>query len=239
MDKVNIFGFGVDKVSMAQAMDCFENLINKDGLSIVVTANPEILNEASKNEELAEIINTADLVTPDGMSLVLLSKVKGDPFTERVTGIDFAFSALKRISETGKSVYLLGGKPGVAEQAGERLKEMIPGLVVAGTNDGYFKEAQETEIVEKVNASGADFLLVAMGAPRQEFFLSRHKNELRAKVGVGVGGSLDVWSGNTKRAPEFYQKHNIEWLYRLKTEPQRFGRMAKIPVFMLKVIFDR
>lgn len=239
MDKVNIFGFGVDKVSMAQAMDCFENLINKDGLSIVVTANPEILNEATKNEELAEIINTADLVTPDGMSLVLLSKVKGDPFTERVTGIDFAFAALKRISELGKSVYLLGGKPGVAEQAAERLKEMIPGLVVAGTNDGYFKEAQEAEIVEKVNASGADFLLVAMGAPRQEFFLSRHKNELKAKVGVGVGGSLDVWSGNTKRAPEFYQKHNIEWLYRLKTEPQRFGRMAKIPVFMLKVIFDR
>ncbi|MCQ2553729.1 MAG: WecB/TagA/CpsF family glycosyltransferase [Clostridia bacterium] len=239
MDKVNIFGFGVDKVSMAQAMDCFEDLINKDGLSIVVTANPEILNEASKNKELAEIINAADLVTPDGMSLVLLSKVKGDPFTERVTGIDFAFAALKRISELGKSVYLLGGKPGVAEQAGERLKEMIPGLVVAGTNDGYFKEAQEAEIVEKVNASGADFLLVAMGAPRQEFFLSRHKNELKAKVGVGVGGSLDVWSGNTKRAPEFYQKHNIEWLYRLKTEPQRFGRMAKIPVFMLKVIFDR
>ncbi len=234
-----MLGFGVDKVSMAQAMDCFEELINKDGLSIVVTANPEILNEATKNKELAEVINNADLVTPDGMSLVLLSKVKRDPFEERVTGIDFAFAALKRTAELGKSVFLLGGKPGVADMAAENLKKMIPGLNIAGTNDGYFKPEQDLDIVAKVNESGADFLLVAMGAPRQELFLARHKAELKANVGVGIGGSLDVWSGNTQRAPEFYQKHNIEWLYRLKTEPQRFGRMAKIPVFMLKVIFDR
>lgn len=239
MEKVSMLGFGVDKVSMAQAMDRFEELINKDGLSIVVTANPEILNEATKNKELAEVINNADLVTPDGMSLVLLSKVKRDPFEERVTGIDFAFAALKRTAELGKSVFLLGGKPGVADMAAENLKKMIPGLNIAGTNDGYFKPEQDLDIVAKVNESGADFLLVAMGAPRQELFLARHKAELNANVGVGIGGSLDVWSGNTQRAPEFYQKHNIEWLYRLKTEPQRFGRMAKIPVFMLKVIFDR
>lgn len=239
MEKIKMLGLAIDNVSMEEAADEFEKLVNADGLSIVVTANPEILNNATKNEELAKLIQDAPLVVPDGMSLVLLSKLKGQAFKERVAGIDFAYMTLKRSAKIGKKVFLLGGKPGVAKLAAQNLEKEIEGLNIVGTHDGYFIEDDEPKIVELINDSEADVLLVAMGSPRQEFFLSRHQNELKAKLGVGIGGSLDVWSGNISRAPQFYIDHNIEWLYRLKKEPERFGRMAKIPGFMLKVLLEK
>ena len=238
-NRVTMLGFGIDKLTVKSAADKALELLNGDKLSILVTANPEILNNATKNEELAEIIKSSPLVVADGMSLVKLSNIKKDPFPERVAGIDLAYEILNRCAGAGKKVFLLGAKPGVAEMASENLQKQIPGLIISGTADGYFKDKDADQVIKKINDSGADFLVCAMGSPRQELFLSRNADKLNVKLGVGVGGSLDVWSGNIKRAPQKYIDHNIEWLYRLKTEPKRFGRMLKIPVFMLKVIFDK
>ena len=238
-NRVTMLGFGIDKLTVKSAADKAEELLNGDKLSILVTANPEILNNATKNKELANIIKSSPLVVADGMSLVRLSNIKKDPFPQRVTGIDLAFEILNRCAASGKKVFLLGAKPGVAEKASENLQKQIPGLIISGTADGYFKDEDSDIIVQKINSSDADFLVCAMGSPRQEFFLSKNADKLNVKLGVGVGGSLDVWSGNTKRAPQNYIDHNIEWLYRLKTEPKRLGRMIKIPFFMLKVIFDK
>jgi len=156
-----------------------------------------------------------------------------------VTGIDFSFAALKRLAEMGGSVYLLGSRPGIAEKAAENLKKQIPGLKVAGFHDGYFRESEEDAVVREINASGADFLCAAMGAPRQEFFIYRHRNDLNVKAAVGIGGSLDVWSGELNRAPQFYIDHNIEWVYRLKQEPKRIKRIWKLPLFLIKVYIQR
>ena len=238
-NRVTMLGFGIDKMTVNSAADRALELLNGSKLSILVTANPEILNNATKNAELADVIKSSPLVVADGMSLVKLSNIKKDPFPERVTGIDLAFEILNRCAASGKKVFLLGAKPGVAEMAAENLKNQIPGLVICGTADGYFKDEEADGIIQKINDSGADFLICAMGSPRQELFLSRNADKLNVKLGVGVGGSLDVWSGNIKRAPQEYIDHNIEWLYRLKTEPNRLGRMIKIPFFMLKVIFDK
>lgn len=238
-NRVSILGFGIDNLTLKEAADEFEKLFEKDGFSLVVTANPEILNSASKNKELAGIIQKSTLVVADGMSLVKLSNIKHTPLKERVAGIDFAFEALKRCAKLNKKVFLLGAKPGVAKTAAENLRAMIPSLLICGVKDGYFKDDEWSLVVEEINASGADFIIAAMGCPKQEIFLSKNADALNAKVGVGVGGSLDVWSGNIKRAPQFYIDHNIEWLYRLAKEPKRFSRMAKIPVFMLKAIFDK
>ena len=128
----------------------------------------------------------------------------------------------------------------MAQMAAEKKMAEYPGLVVAGARDGYFKPEDEDEIVAEINASGAELLLVALGSPKQEKFIRKHRDELvNVKAAIGVGGSLDVWAGTLKRAPEFYQKHGLEWLYRLIQEPSRYKRMAAIPLFMLKVVVTK
>ncbi len=245
--KIDILGFSVDRVSMDEAVEAFSRLMRaeKNRISLIVTPNSEILVSAEKNSELADIIHAADLVIPDGIGLVYASKILGQPLKERVTGVDLLTRILEYLEENGKMIFLLGSKPGdsenpaVSELAAEKMKERFPNLVVAGTHHGYFKEQDEPALVEEINRSGADFLCVALGSPKQEQFVWRNRERLKPKVAIGVGGSLDVWAGTVKRAPEFYQKHGIEWLYRFAKQPSRYKRMAALPLFMLKILFGR
>ena len=235
--RVKILGVPVDMVNREEALGIFKEIFAEPGCSMIVTPNSEIVQNASKDDQLKETIASADLVIPDGIGLVYASKLLGCPLSERVTGIDFLESIVAHLSQTGESIYFFGSKPGVAETAAEKMKERYPGLQVAGTHHGYFKEEEEDAIVEAINESGADFLCVALGAPKQERFIAEHRKQLKARGAIGVGGSLDVWAGALKRAPEFYRKHGLEWLYRFVQQPTRFKRMLALPVFMLRVIF--
>lgn len=245
-EKLYIWEIPIDKVDGARAMDIFDELMAKPGCSMVVTPNSEIVMNASQDSELAELLREAELTIPDGIGLVYASKILGQPLNERVTGIDFADAALSKLAKEGKSVYFLGSKPdggegvSVAQMAADKKMAEYPGLVVSGARDGYFKPEDEAEIVAQINASEAELLLVALGSPKQEKFIQRHREEFtHVKVAVGIGGSLDVWAGTLKRAPEFYQKHGLEWLYRLIQEPSRYKRMAALPLFMLKVVVTK
>ena len=237
--KTFILGVGIDRVNYDQALAAFESLLKTDGLSLIITTNPEMIFAASKDEQMKALIESADLTMPDGIGLVIASKIVGQPFDERVTGIDFTYKALTRLAEMGKTVYFLGAKPGIAAKAAENIQKEIPGLVVSGTHDGYFKPEEEEQIVEDINASGADFLCLALGAPKQELFARKYADRLKPKVAIGIGGSLDVWSGTLNRAPQFFIDHGIEWMYRLYQEPGRIWRMSKLPLFLLKVIFSK
>lgn len=239
-NRVNILGVPVDMVNREEAFAVFEKIFREPGCSMIVTPNSEIVQNASKDEELKALIREADLIIPDGIGLVYASKIMGCPLSERVTGIDFLETIIAHLAETGESIFFFGSKPGVADAAAARMKEKYPGLRVAGTQNGYFTPEEEPGIVEQINASGADFLCVALGAPKQERFIAQHREEFTSVRGaIGVGGSLDVWAGNLKRAPEFYRKHGLEWLYRFIQQPSRIGRMAALPVFMLRVIFTK
>lgn len=239
-NRVNILGVPVDMVNREEAFAVFEKIFRESGCSMIVTPNSEIVQNASKDEELKALIGEADLIIPDGIGLVYASKIMGCPLSERVTGIDFLETIIAHLAETGESIFFFGSKPGVADAAAARMKEKYPGLRVAGTQNGYFTPEEEPGIVEQINASGADFLCVALGAPKQERFIAQHREEFTSVRGaIGVGGSLDVWAGNLKRAPEFYRKHGLEWLYRFIQQPSRIGRMAALPVFMLRVIFTK
>ncbi len=239
-NRVNILGVPVDMVNREEAFAVFEKIFREPGCSMIVTPNSEIVQNASKDEELKALIGEADLIIPDGIGLVYASKIMGCPLSERVTGIDFLETIIAHLAETGESIFFFGSKPGVADAAAARMKEKYPGLRVAGTQNGYFTPEEEPGIVEQINASGADFLCVALGAPKQERFIAQHREEFTSVRGaIGVGGSLDVWAGNLKRAPEFYRKHGLEWLYRFIQQPSRIGRMAALPVFMLRVIFTK
>ncbi len=243
--RTRILDIPVDMVDGREAMEIFRELMRTADCSLIVTPNSEIIVNAAKDPELKSIIEKADLVIPDGIGLVYASKIMGVPLTERVTGIDFLEAILGYLEETGQSIFFLGSRPGdgenpgIAEIAVEKMKEKYKELKVAGTHHGYFKEADEEAVVKEINDSGADFLCVAMGSPKQEKFVSRYHNNLKVKGTIGVGGSLDVWAGTLKRAPEFYRKHGLEWLYRLIQQPSRYKRMAALPLFMIKVVVNR
>ncbi len=237
-NRVNILGVPVDMVDKEAAFGIFREIFARPGCSMIVTPNSEIVQNASKDPELKSLIASADLIIPDGIGLVYASKLMGCPLSERVTGIDFLESIIRYLSETGESIFFFGSKPGVADAAAEKMKEKYPGLNVAGTHHGYFQPEEEEDIVRQINESGADFLCVALGAPKQEKFIAAHRQQLSARGAIGVGGSLDVWAGSLKRAPEFYRKHGLEWLYRFIQQPTRFKRMLALPVFMLRVIFS-
>jgi N-acetylglucosaminyldiphosphoundecaprenol N-acetyl-beta-D-mannosaminyltransferase len=150
--------------------------------------------------------------------------------------VDLAGRVLELASAEGRSVFFLGAAPGVAEEAARRQEALRPGLKVAGTHHGYFSAAQEPEVVEAVRASGADILLVAMGAPKQEILLRRHRDHWGTGVGLGVGGSFDVWAGTVKRAPAWTQQAKIEWLYRLLSDPRRARRQSVLPRYAAQVL---
>lgn len=235
-ERVKILGVPVDMIDRDQAMQRFEESFPKDGLTMVVTPNSEIVQNASKDEALKSLIASADLIIPDGIGLVYASRIVGHPLKERVTGIDFLEAIIGYLAKHGKSIYFFGSRPGVAEAAAENIRKKYPALKVAGTHDGYFAPEAEPDIVDEINASGADFLCVALGSPKQEKFIYDHRQELNVHGAIGVGGSLDVWAGTLKRAPEFYRNHGLEWLYRLIQEPTRFKRMLALPVFMTRVL---
>lgn len=243
--RIRIMDVPVDLVDSAEAMSIVEKLMETPGCSQIVTPNSEIVMSASKDQGLKQIIESADLVVPDGIGLVYASKIMGIPLHERVTGIDLLDDILQYLEKTGQSVYFLGSKPAgdgipeIAEMAAQKMKEKYKGLKVAGTHHGYFQEPEEEAIVAEINQSGADFLCVALGSPKQEMFVYNHKRELLVKGAIGVGGSLDVWAGTLKRAPEFYRNHGLEWLYRFIQEPSRYKRMATLPIFMLKVVSNK
>ena len=192
-DVVKILGVRVDKITKAQALEEFQKLLEGNRCELIVTPNAEIVEKASKTPQLRRIINEeAAIVTPDGVGLIYASKLKGDPIQEKVAGIDFAHSAIELCAKLGRSVYLLGSKPGVAEAAAANLEKEIPGLKIAGFRDGYFKDEEESEVVAEINASGADFLCVALGSPKQEYFVIKHRDALKVKAAAGLGGSLDI-----------------------------------------------
>lgn len=243
--RTRILNVPVDMVDEREAMDIFRELMNSGECSLIVTPNSEIIVNASTDPELKSIIEQADLIIPDGIGLVYASKIMGVPLKQRVTGIDFLETIIGYLEETGQSIFFLGSKPGtanspgVADMAAEKIKEKYQGLKVAGVHHGYFKEADEADIVKAINDSGADFLCVALGSPKQEKLIARYRKELKVKAAIGVGGSLDVWAGTLKRAPEFYRNHGLEWLYRLIQQPSRYKRMAALPLFMIKVVVSK
>ena len=235
METVNILGVHVNKYTMQEAVRKASSLMETEELSMIFTPNSEIILYASNNPEFAEVLNKGDMVIPDGIGVVYGAKIMKNPIKERVAGYDLVCNLLPVMAEKGQSVYLLGAKPGVAEKAAETLLEKHPGLVIAGTHDGYFKD--DDEVIADINKCAPDFLMVCLGFPKQENWIYNNREKLNAKLAIGAGGCLDVFAGTVQRAPDFYCEHGIEWLYRLVKQPTRFVRMLSLPKFGLKVLF--
>lgn len=236
MDKVNILGVYVDTVTISQAADKIMGFFNEDRLHSVFTPNSEIIMAAYRDPEFCEMLNNSDLLTADGIGVVYASRILKKPINERAAGYDIARKVLEKLNYTDHKLFLFGGKPGVAEEAAANLKKEYPELNIVGTRNGYFSADDEADIVDEINASGADIVFVCLGAPKQEKWINSHKDELNVRVAMGIGGSLDVFAGRVERAPDFWCKIGMEWFYRLVKEPWRIGRMMDLPKFAATVI---
>ena len=235
--KTDVLGVQYENLTMAEALARGRELLTGDKCAYVVTPNAEMAYEALHDEEFCRVLNEADLVLPDGAGVVLGAKILKTPLKQKVAGIEFAQNMLPVYEELGSRLYLLGSKPGVAELAAEKMLQKHPDLCICGMADGYFRD--EDEVVRKINEANADALYVCLGAPKQEYFMYRHRAKLNVRLMAGLGGTLDGIAGTVKRAPRWMIRLQLEWLYRLIREPRRFGRMLRLPKFVFAALKKR
>ncbi|HOM70954.1 MAG TPA: WecB/TagA/CpsF family glycosyltransferase [Armatimonadota bacterium] len=237
MERIDLLGVRIDKVDMQTALGLIEGYMESGMPHLVVTADASAVVIAQKDEEFRNIVNNADMVTPDSTGIIAASRWYHNPLIEKVSGVDLAVQLAKLGAEKGYSIFLLGAAPGIADEAAEKLKERFPGLSIAGTHHGFFQD--DEQIVELIANSGARMLFVAMGIPKQEKWIAKHLDRLGVNVAMGVGGTLDVLSGRVKRAPEWMRKHGLEWAHRLACNPRKISKVATLPKFLWLVLLDK
>ena len=234
--RTQILGVGFDNITMAEAVDKAIALMEQRGC-YVVTPNPEMVLMSRKNPDFAEAVNKADLVLPDGIGDLYAARILGTPLQERVCGADIYPYLLAHLAKHGGSVFLYGARPGVAEEAAAKLRESYPGLKIAGTQHGY--QEDDVQLVQRLEETRPDLLMVCLGAPRQELWMHQHAGMKSVGLMIGLGGCLDLIAGHVKRAPLLWQKWGLEWLYRLIQEPRRIGRMIKLPQILFLALIAR
>lgn len=237
MDRVKLLGYEIDTFTFEGALDYALELETSDKVSQVVTINPEMFDCAKTDEEFADILNNAEMVIPDGVGVKIGLKILGHN-VEKIAGVDFAHRMIELSAQNNLPVALIGAKPEVVALAKENLEKEFEGLNIVYSQDGYFKD--DERVYDELKQAAPRLVLVALGSPKQEKFISRAKEVLPFGLMVGVGGSFDVWSGTVERAPEIYQKLGLEWLYRTVKQPERFKRIfPTLPLFVLRVIREK
>ncbi len=225
--RVSLLGVLVDRVDRRAAVSALEGFLRDGGRHQVVTVNTDFVRIADRHPDYRDILNAADLAVPDGMPLVWLSRLTGRPLAERVAGIELVEEVCRIGARDGIGLFLLGGGPGVAERAGRSLVARYPGLRITGTFAPPFRPRTPEDdqvMVDAIRVAGRSILLVALGAPRQDRFIAANLTELDAPIAMGVGGTLDILAGAIRRAPQWMQRHGLEWLWRLMQEPRRLWR---------------
>lgn len=238
-EPVKILDVPVHPLTMGEAVSVLEESITSGEQAFVVTANAEIIMMCQEDAGYKKIVSQdAQLVLPDGAGAVWAGRHLGYKVPERVAGFDLYCQLLDKAAQKGYKAFFFGGSPGIAEAAKAKSEELYPGVQVVGCRNGYFKEEESQAIIDEINASGADMLFAALGAPKQEKWLVRYREQLKPKILMGIGGSFDVFAGKMERAPKWMQDASLEWLFRLYKQPSRFMRMMALPKFFLNVVFN-
>jgi N-acetylglucosaminyldiphosphoundecaprenol N-acetyl-beta-D-mannosaminyltransferase len=237
-NKENYLGVNVSPYSYEEIIADIKKRMSAGQQSTLIAVNPEKVIAAQQNAELRDLINSSTYQIPDGVGILLASKLKGGKINSRVTGVDMMDTLIRFAAEENHKVFLYGAKEEVVAEAKRKLEEKYPTLNISGYENGYIKD--NNELIQKINDSQAELLFVAMGSPKQELWIRENMPKLQTvKVFQGVGGSFDVFAGHVQRAPEVFRKSGTEWLFRLAKEPKRFKRQLALPKFLAKILFSR
>lgn len=237
--QAKVLGYNIDLFNFDDVISYTKYLLDSDYCAQIVTINPEMIEFALKNEDFSNLLNQAELVIPDGMGIKIALALNGIK-QMRIPGIEFAKKFLEICANSNIPVAMVGSTKQIIEKAVENLKISIPNLNIVYYRDGFFQSEEEAQIAEEIKASGAKFILVALGSPKQEFFIDNCRKIINNAVWIGVGGSFDVWSGVVKRAPIIFRKLGLEWLYRVINNPKRISRIfPTLPIFIIRVIIER
>ena len=236
-----ILGVSVCSLPKKQLQRKIERRLLAEKSTAIFTPNAEMLSAAARDSSLCTLLNSSDINIPDGIGIYLAALVSGSRIPERSTGIDTAEQILKIAAKHSLRVFLLGGKDGVAHKAARALKKRYPKLIICGTHHGYFdkdKLCQENiSVIRTINEAKADILFVCFGFPLQERWIAENLPSLPSVIlAMGLGGSLDVWSGNIRRAPSLIQNIGLEWLWRAFREPKRAKRLLSLPKGLVSAI---
>jgi len=245
---VKLFGVPINRINCQQAIELLDKFVSQKKSCFVVTPDTLAILRARKDKKYLNITKKANLVTPDGAGILWAAATLDNPLIERITGIDLINNICQSAVEKGYRFYLLGSKEGVIEKTVTCLKNKYPGINIVGYHHGYFNQGEteakqgeksEKEIIRDIKQKKPDFLLVGLGVPKQELWISKYKDELGVPVCIGIGGSFDVLSGKIPRAPLWMQNHGMEWIFRLIKEPKRVKRVIALPYFMWLIILGK
>lgn len=233
-----VLGSGVDRITMAEAVDLVRRCIEADRQMSIYATNPEKIVRAQKDAKLQKLLAGAELLIPDGIGVVLALRLRGLA-AQRVPGSELMPALCSAAAGAGWPIFLLGASEEVNAAAADQLTRRYPGLQIAGRQDGYFQDSDLPGLRQQINRSGARILFAAMGSPKQEEWIEANRSLLGVNVFQGVGGTFDVIAGRVRRAPALWRRLNLEWLYRLLSQPRRLFRQRALPVFALQVLRDR
>ena len=240
-NSINILGISIDNVPMDEAIAAVMDRLGGAQPSQVCFVNADCANIAFRDEQYRGVLGQADMVFADGSGLNIGARALGQRIMDNVNGTDMFPRLCEALADTGKGIFLLGARPGIAELVRDWVYEQYPGTVVSGLHHGYFGPAEEEEVLAQIRGSGASVLLVAFGAPQQDAWIAQHLDRLGVKVAVGVGGLFDFYSGRIPRAPRWMRRLGIEWCYRFYQEPARLWKRYVIgnPLFLARVLRQR
>lgn len=235
-DDFKLFGITLRNTEMNEALDWVFERAKTNRPTTMSFVNADCLNLAFIHADYREILENSDRVLPDGIGIHVACRMKKLRLRANLNGTDMFPRLCQRAAENGTSIYLLGARPDIAQAAADAMTTRFPGLRVAGTHHGYFSEEQSSDIISQINASGADILCVAMGAPHQERWLARHAGELNPPMRMGVGGLFDYYSGRIRRAPQWVREIGMEWVWRIAMEPRRLWKRYVVgnPLFLYR-----
>ncbi|MDX1718303.1 MAG: WecB/TagA/CpsF family glycosyltransferase, partial [Anderseniella sp.] len=240
-DRFNLFGVSIDNLTMQEAIADICRRSLSTGQHRYAFVNADCLNHANRNAAYARVLSRQTRVFADGSGVSLAARLNGVRVRGNVNGTDLFPLLCREAATLGLRIFLLGGGAGIADQAASNMRQAYRDLNICGTHDGYFKSAETAEVIGKINECNPDIILIGLGAPRQEMWIEKHRDQLNARVLIGVGGLFDYYSGRIRRAPMWMRKIGCEWIWRLAQEPRRlFVRyVLGNPVFVCRALLDR